>query len=49
VAAVDLTAEGKYDQIAYDPAKSLRVPIADAIAQYRAVDLTVLGKICLHH
>lgn len=40
VAAVDLIAENKYDQmVSWQNRQVVSVPIADAIAQYRAVDL----------
>ncbi|MCL1464228.1 ATP-dependent 6-phosphofructokinase [Argonema galeatum] len=40
VAAVDLIAEDKYDQmVSWQNRQVVSVPIADAIAQYRAVDL----------
>ncbi len=40
VAAVDLIADGKYDQmVSWQNRQVVSVPIADAIAQYRAVDL----------
>jgi 6-phosphofructokinase 1 len=39
VAAVDLIAEGKYDQmVTWQKRQVVSVPIAEAIAQYRAVD-----------
>jgi 6-phosphofructokinase 1 len=40
VAAVDLIAAGKYDQmVSWQNRQVVSVPIAEAIAQYRAVDL----------
>jgi len=39
VAAVDLIAEGKYDRmVSWQNRQVVSVPIAEAIAQYRAVD-----------